>query len=71
MAEQIEMLFRLTRVGLRKHEVHWRHLANTTEPSMCSSYEAVFTNYSDHVLLLFEAGLHRLMIDHKSNPLKI
>jgi len=40
-AEPIEMPFLLwTRVGRRKHLLHgahWRHLANTTEPSMCSS----------------------------------
>ena len=40
--EASEMLFGLsTRVGPRKHvlggvhSVHWRHLANTTEPLMC------------------------------------
>jgi len=40
MAEPIEMPFRIwTRVGPRKNVLgmgaHWRHLANTIEPSMC------------------------------------
>jgi len=39
-AEPIEMPFGTwTRLGSRKHvldgDVHWRHLANTIEPSMC------------------------------------
>jgi len=41
-AEPIEMPFGIwTRVGVRKHvlgaDAHWRHLANTNEPSMCRS----------------------------------
>jgi len=40
MAEPIKMPFWIwTRVGPRKHVLdggaHWRHLANTTKPSMC------------------------------------
>jgi len=40
MAEPIEMPFGLwTRVAPRNHvldgDAHWRHLANTTEPSTC------------------------------------
>jgi len=40
MAEPIDMLFGLwTRVGPGKHVLrwgtHWRHMANTTEPSVC------------------------------------
>jgi len=39
-AEPMEMLFGIwTWVGPRKHvlggDAHWRHLANTIEPSMC------------------------------------
>ena len=41
-AEQIELPFGIwTRMVSRKHvlngDAHWRHLANTIEPSMCSS----------------------------------
>jgi len=53
-AEPIEMVFGLwTRVGQRKHELHggahWRHLANTTELSVCDG-DAALSNYSDHLL---------------------
>jgi len=46
MAKPIEMLFGLwTRVGERKHEMHWgahwRNLANTTEPSVCGGDAAL------------------------------
>jgi len=30
---------------------HWRHLMNTTEPSMCGD-DAALSNYSDHLFLL-------------------
>jgi len=41
-AEPTEMSFGLwTRVGWRKHGSHWRHLANTIEPSMCGSDAAL------------------------------
>ena len=30
---------------------HWRHLANTTESSMCGGNEAL-SNYFDHLLIL-------------------
>jgi len=41
-AEAVEMLFGIwTRVASRKHALgesaHWRHLANTIEPSMCAA----------------------------------
>jgi len=41
MAELIKVPFGIwTRMGPRKHildgAAHWRHLANTIEPSMCS-----------------------------------
>jgi len=28
---------------------HWRHLANTTEPSMCGGDAAFFSDYFDHL----------------------
>jgi len=43
------------RVGPRKHVlggVHtsgWRHLMNTTEPSMCGGDAALLSNYFDHL----------------------
>jgi len=45
-AEPIEMLFGMwTRVGPKKHALdgtaHWRHLAYTTEPSMCGGDTAL------------------------------
>jgi len=43
------------RVGPRKHVLdgseHWRHLANTTEPSLCGGYATFLSNYFDHLLL--------------------
>jgi len=53
-AEPIEMPFELwTRVDPIKHVLdegtHWRHLANTIEPSMCSSDETFLSNYFDHL----------------------
>jgi len=46
MAELIEMPFGMcTLVGPRKHVLdggaHWRHLANTTEPSVCGGDAAL------------------------------
>jgi len=45
-AELIEMQFAMwTRMGSRKHVLdggaHWRHVANTTEPSMCGADAAL------------------------------
>jgi len=56
-AEPIAMVFLIwTRVGPRKHVLdggaHWRHLANTIEPSMCGGSAAFTSNYFDHLLLL-------------------
>ena len=56
-AEPIEMPFGTwIQVGPRKHvldgSAHWRNLANTSEPSMCSDDTAFLSNYSDHLLLL-------------------
>ena len=53
-AEPIEMSFAMsTRVGPRKHvldgSAHWRHLANTTEPSMCGGDAASLSNYFDYL----------------------
>ena len=31
---------------------HWRHLANTIEPSICSGDAAFLSNYFDYLLLL-------------------
>ena len=31
---------------------HWRHLANTTEPSVCGSDAAFLSNYFNHLLVL-------------------
>jgi len=55
-AEPIDMPFEMwTQVGPRKHVLdggaHWRHLANTTEPSMCGGDAAFLSNYLDHLLL--------------------
>jgi len=36
--------------------VHWRNLANTTEPSVCGS-DAALSNYFDHLLLLVTGSL--------------
>jgi len=44
MAEPIKMPWLWTWVGQRKHVLngaHWRHLANTTEPSLCVSDAAL------------------------------
>ena len=45
-----------TRVGPRKHvldeRAHWRHLANTIEPSMCGGDAAFLSNYFNHSLVL-------------------
>jgi len=30
---------------------HWRHLVNTTEPSMCSGDVAFLSNYFEHMFL--------------------
>jgi len=52
MATPIVMLFGLwTQVGPGKH-VHWSHLANTTEPSMCGGNVAFLSNYFGHILWL-------------------
>jgi len=56
-AEPIEISFGIwTGVGPRKQVLdegaHWRHLANTIEPSMCGSDAAFLPNYFDHLLLL-------------------
>jgi len=56
-AEPIEMPFGLwTRVGLRKHVLdrgaNWRHMSNTTEPSMYGGYAAFLSNDVDDLLLL-------------------
>jgi len=50
MAEQIEMPFGMwTQVCRRKHVLdggaHWRHLANTIEPSVCSGSAALYQIY--------------------------
>jgi len=55
MAERIEMSFGLwTRVGPKKHVkgggANWRHLANTTEPSMCVGDGGFLSNFLDHLL---------------------
>jgi len=34
-------------------DAHWRHLANTTEPSICGGDAVFLSNYFDHVLLIF------------------
>jgi len=56
--EPIEMAFGLwTQVGTRKHVQlgsHWRHLANTTDQSMCGGDSAFLSNYFDHLLLLLD-----------------
>jgi len=56
-AEPIEMSFGIwTRMCPRKHVlgcgVHWHHLANTTEPSMCGGDVAFLSSYFDHLLVL-------------------
>jgi len=55
-AEPIEMPFGTwIRVGPKKHVLdgneHWRHLANTTKPSLCDGYATFLWNYFDHLLL--------------------
>jgi len=55
-AEPIEMPFWVVDSGgPRKHvlvwDAHWRHLAKTTEPSMCCGDSAFLLNYFDHLLL--------------------
>jgi len=54
--QPIKMSFGMwTRVGPRKHVLdggaYWRHLANTTGPSICGSDRAFLSNYFDHLLL--------------------
>jgi len=56
-AEPIEMPFGIwTRVGPKKHvldgDAHWRHLANTSEPSVCGDDAAFLSNDFDDLLLL-------------------
>ena len=56
-AEPIDISFGIwTGVGPRKQVLdegaHWRHLANTIEPSMCGSDAAFLSNCFDHLLLL-------------------
>jgi len=59
MAEPIEMLFGFwTRVGLRKHMLHWRHLANTIEPSMSSGDVPFSSNYLTTCLFLLTTDMH-------------
>ena len=53
-AEPIKMSFGTwTRVGPRKHVLdrgaHWRNLANTIQPSLCSRVVAFLSNYFDHL----------------------
>jgi len=62
MAEPIDMLFGLwTRVSPRKHafggvhSAHWRHLTNTSVPSMCGGDAAFLSNYFDHLFYLLYA----------------
>jgi len=58
-AEPVEMSFVIcTRMGQRNHQkacikwgAHWRHMANTIEPSMCDGNAAFLSNYFDHLLL--------------------
>jgi len=46
VVESIEMFVMWTQVGPGSHlldgDAHWRHLANTTEPSMCGGHAALF-----------------------------
>jgi len=55
-AEPMEMAFGMwTKVGPRKHVLdgaHWRHLAITIEPFMCSSDAAFLSNFFDYLLLI-------------------
>jgi len=49
-----------TQVGPRKHALdgmHWRHLANTIQPSMCCGDATFSSNYLDH---LFKPGIQRV-----------
>ena len=55
-AKRIEMPFVIwPGVGPRKHVLgggggaHWRHLANTSEPSVCGGDAAFLSNYLDHL----------------------
>jgi len=53
-AEAIEMPFGIwTGMGPRKQVLdrgaHWRHLANTNEPSIRGGYAACLSNYFDHL----------------------
>jgi len=41
---------------------HWRHLANTTEPSVCGG-DAVLSNYFDHLLLLLDSIVRTTHVD--------
>jgi len=55
MAEPIKMPFGLwIPMGPRKHvtwDAHWRHLANTIEPSVCGGDVAFLSNYFDYLLM--------------------
>ena len=57
MAEPMGMPFWVVnlsgpKVACIRRGAHWRHLANTTEPSVCGGDAVILSNYSDHSLLL-------------------
>ena len=59
MAEPTDTLFGVwTQVGPRKHVLdggaRWRHLATTTELSMCGNKAAFLSNYLNQWLLLLQ-----------------
>jgi len=59
MAEPIKMLFGLlTRLGPRKHVLHWRHLVNTVEPSMSSGGAPFSLKYLSTCLFLLTTDMH-------------
>ena len=63
MAEPIEMPFGLwTRIGPKKHLLHWHNLANTIESSMCGGDAAFLSNYFDHLFYIFVTSLRILTL---------
>ena len=66
MAEPIEMPCGIwTWVSPSRHLLgegaHWRHLANTIEPSVCVGDAACCQNYFDHLLMLYFAIFFRFI----------
>jgi len=78
MAEPVDLPFGLwTWVGRRKHKfnrilqvapvcphgkAHWRHLANTTEPSVCGVAVVLTSNYVDHLFTFAATMAHDLLL---------